>query len=481
MESTDIHYLLTAFSIFYTVVEITAIITAIIAVRATRTPQGAIAWAISLITFPIFALPLYWVFGRSKFHGYVNAMRVGEERFRQLVGNDHNIPTVKALSERKQPHAPRCSFETLAEMPFLGGNEVDLLIDGNETFNAIIEYIDKAEKYILIQFFIVHDDGLGRRLKNALLKKAHQGIRINYLYDEVGCHTTPSSYWQEMIDAGILAQAFHTTKGRGNRFQLNFRNHRKIVVIDGHTAFVGGHNVGDEYLGITKQFKGWRDTHMRITGPAVMGVRISFAKDWYWATRDLYEIDLEMPTITGDAEVLACATGPADDMETCSLMFIRAINAAKKRFWIASPYFVPDSSVTKALQLAAMRGVDIRIMLPRKPDHLLVYWASFACLKELQLPGIRIYRYDEGFLHQKVFLVDDEMSAVGTANLDNRSFRLNFEITMLVEDRAFSKKIEQMFLDDFTHCVETGTDEYDKKNIAYQTLIKFARLLSPIL
>ena len=366
-------------------------------------------------------------------------------------------------------------------MPFLGGNEVDLLIDGNETFNAIIEYIDKAEKYILIQFFIVHDDGLGRRLKNALLKKAHQGIRINYLYDEVGCHTTPSSYWQEMIDAGILAQAFHTTKGRGNRFQLNFRNHRKIVVIDGHTAFVGGHNVGDEYLGITKQFKGWRDTHMRITGPAVMGVRISFAKDWYWATRDLYEIDLEMPTITGDAEVLACATGPADDMETCSLMFIRAINAAKKRFWIASPYFVPDSSVTKALQLAAMRGVDIRIMLPRKPDHLLVYWASFACLKELQLPGIRIYRYDEGFLHQKVFLVDDEMSAVGTANLDNRSFRLNFEITMLVEDRAFSKKIEQMFLDDFTHCVETGTDEYDKKNIAYQTLIKFARLLSPIL
>lgn len=481
MFTEDVHFLIAALSVLYTLIEVAAIFTAIRAVRDTRTPQGAIAWSISLITFPVMTLPLYWIFGRSKFHGYVDAMREGEARFKKLIGDKHNVPTIKAVSERRRPLSPRTAFETLAEIPFFDGNRLELLVNGQATFDAIFEQIERAEKYILIQFFIVHDDGLGKRLQRLLIRKASQGVDINFLYDEVGCHSTPASYWQAMIDAGIHAHPFHTTRGRGNRFQLNFRNHRKIVVVDGHTGFVGGHNVGDEYLGISKKFSGWRDTHLRVTGPAVLGMRISFAKDWYWATHQLYEFDMTLPEPAGNADVLALATGPADTLESCSLMFIRAINSATKRFWIASPYFVPDSSVTKALQLAAMRGVDVRIMLPRKPDHLLVYLAGFACLKELAMDSIRIYRYDEGFLHQKAFLVDDNIGAVGTANLDNRSFRLNFEITTLVEDRAFCEQLEQMFLDDFEHCVETDINEYHGKNIVYQTVIKFTRLLSPIL
>lgn len=481
MWSEDIQYLLTVYSAVYTVIEIAAIYTAIRAVRDTRTPQGAVAWAISLVTFPIATLPLYWIFGRRRFHGYVDAIRAGEERFQELVGDKHNLPAVKALSERRRPHAPRCAFETLAGIPFMGGNDLELLVNGHATFDAICKAIEEAEEYIHVQFYIVHDDDLGRRLKTILSDKARQGVRIHFLYDEVGSHDTPQSYWQELNDAGVQARRFYTTKGRGNRFQLNFRNHRKIVIVDGHTAFVGGHNVGNEYLGITKEFDGWRDTHMRITGPAVLGLRVSFAKDWFWATGELFEFDPHVPPRSGDADVLSFATGPADELETCSLMFTRAINASTKRFWIASPYFVPDSGVTKALQLAAMRGVDVRIMLPRKTDHLLVYLAGFACLKELQIPGIRVYRYDEGFLHQKVFLVDDELAGVGTANLDNRSFRLNFEITMLVEDQPFCGAVESMFLDDFQRCTETGTGEYNDKNIAYQTAIKFARLFSPIL
>jgi len=174
-------------------------------------------------------------------------------------------------------------------------------------------------------------------------------------------------------------------------------------------------------------------------------------------------------------------SGPADPLETCSLMFVRAINASRERFWIASPYFVPDSAVTKALQLAAMRGVDVRIIIPQKADHLLVYLAGFACLDELQLKGIRVYRYQQGFMHQKVFLADDKLAGVGTANLDNRSFRLNFEITMLVEDTDFCKQVEEMFLKDFCNSTEVGTGEYEQKNIFKQTAIRFARLLSPIL
>lgn len=481
MLTDDIHVLLGLFSTLYVLIEIAAIITSISAVRDTRTPQGAVAWFIALIAFPVLTLPLYWIFGRSKFNGYVEAMRAGEERFLEIVGNNHALPAVKKLSERQRPHAPRAAFETLAQMPFMGGNRLDLLVNGQATFEAIFKQIENAQKYVLIQFYIVNDDTLGRQLKELLIRKAEQGIRINFLFDEIGCHATPSAYWDDMRRAGIDVSSFHTTKGRGNRFQINFRNHRKIVVVDGHTAFVGGHNVGDEYLGESKRFRGWRDTHLRITGPAVLGVRVSFAKDWYWATGTFYELDLSIPEPHGNVDALTIPTGPADDLESCSLMFIRAINASRKRFWIASPYFVPDGAVSKALQLAAMRGVDVRIMLPRKPDHLLVYLAGFACLKELGMRNIKVYRYDEGFLHQKVFLADDDYGAVGTANLDNRSFRLNFEITTIVENRAFCQQLEQMFLDDFEHCVEVGTGEYHDKNIVLQTIIKFARLLSPIL
>nr|WP_321257039.1 cardiolipin synthase [uncultured Pseudodesulfovibrio sp.] len=481
MESMELSFLLWLFSLFYTAMEITAVITAVIAIHDTRTPQGAVAWAISLVTFPILALPLYWIFGRSKFHGYVDAIRAGQEEFHRLIGSNHDIPTIRDLAERKRPHAPRTVFETLSGIPYLGGNSIELYTDGNSTFDAMFADIEKATDYILIQFFIVHDDMLGNRLKELLIRKAQNGVRIYFLYDEVGCHSTSAAYWEGMRKAGIDARPFHTTKGRHNRFQLNFRNHRKIVIIDGAIAYVGGHNVGDEYLGISKIFNGWRDTHISIAGPGVLGVQVSFAKDWYWATRQLLDLDLTMPDTTGTAEVLALGTGPEDALESCSLMFIRAIEAAQHRFWTASPYFVPDSAVMKALQLAALRGVDVRIMLPEKADHKLVYLAGFACLKELDLPGIRVFRYTKGFLHQKVFLVDDILAGVGTANLDNRSFRLNFEITMLVEDKSFSNKIETMFLSDFTRCIETGPNEIDSKNIIQKTLIKFARLLSPVL
>lgn len=481
MLTEDIQLILGVLSALYLILEIAAFITAIFAVRDTRTPQGAVAWFLGLIAFPMITLPLYWVFGRSKFHGYVDAMRAGEARFHDMIGDAHALPPIKSLTERRRPHSLHAAFETLAQIPFMSGNRIDLLVNGETTFDAIFKEIESAKRYVLIQFYIVHEDGLGNRLKELLIRKASQGVRINFLYDEIGSHNTPSTYWDDLRKAGVDVHSFHTTRGRGNRFQLNFRNHRKIVVVDGHTAFVGGHNVGDEYLGISKKFNGWRDTHLRIKGAAVLGVRLSFAKDWFWATGDLYELDLSIPASAGNADALVLATGPADELETCSLMFIRAINASRKRFWIASPYYVPDSSVTKALQLAAMRGVDVRIMLPRKADHLLVYLAGFACLKELGLPGIRVYRYDKGFLHQKVFLSDDDFGAVGTANLDNRSFRLNFEITTIVEDRSFCQQLEQMFLEDFEHCVEVGTNEYHNKNVVYQTVIKFARLLSPVL
>ena len=213
---------------------------------------------------------------------YVESIRAGRAEFHRLLGATHEIPPVRDLAEKKRPHAPTTVFEYLSDIPYLHGNSIDLYVDGNSTFHAIFADIEKATRYVLVQFFIVHDDVLGNRLKELLIRKKIQGVRIYFLYDEIGCHSTPASYWQGMLKEGIDARPFHTTKGRHNRLQLNFRNHRKVVVVDGRIAYVGGHNVGDEYLGISKRFDGWRDTHISITGPAVLGVQISFSKDWYW-------------------------------------------------------------------------------------------------------------------------------------------------------------------------------------------------------
>ncbi|MFW5838033.1 MAG: cardiolipin synthase, partial [Desulfovibrionaceae bacterium] len=468
-------------SIFFTIVEVAGVATAFAAVNDTRTSQGAVAWAVSLVALPIVALPLYWVFGRGKFHGYVEALRAGQQEYEDMTGEAASLPRPDAASPRRDPHAPRHVFEALAGMRFMDGNDLELLVDGRQTFDAICEHVAQAKSYVLVQFFIVHDDRLGRRLQSALMAKARNGVRVHFLYDEIGCHSTHEGYWSAMREAGVKVAPFQTTRGRGNRFQINFRNHRKIVVVDGRTAFVGGHNVGDEYMGWDPEIGHWRDTHLRCAGPAVQGVQITFAKDWYWATQELLHLDWSPPASENGADVLALGTGPADKLESCSLMFVKAISSAKSRIWIASPYFVPDEAVTKALQTAALRGVDVRIMIPEKPDHKIVYLAGFYSLKALDMPGVRVYRYSSGFLHQKVFLVDDFLSGVGTANLDNRSFRLNFEITMLIEDKPFCRRVEGMLQEDFKLCRETGPDELDHKPFLFQRLVMFARLLAPIL
>jgi len=267
-----------------------------------------------------------------------------------------------------------------------------------------------------------------------------------------------------------------------NRFQLNFRNHRKIVVTDGRVAWVGGHNVGDEYLGKDPKFGHWRDTHVRIEGPAVLKAQISFMEDWYWATDTFPEVSWDVrPAPDGsDARVLIIPTGPADQLETCNLMFVHAINSATERIWIASPYFVPEHSVIVALQLAGLRGVDVRILIPDNPDHLSVYLAAYSYFDEAGQTGAKFYRYQDGFLHEKAMLVDDQVATIGTANFDNRSFRLNFEITAAIADPTFVGEVERMFEADFARSRLMQPGEYDRKPWYFRLGVRLARLTSPI-
>lgn len=473
---------LAIFSAATVVVHALGIIHAAHAVMNVRSSQGAIAWGISLVTFPWLTIPLYWILGRSKFHGYAEAMRSAFRQHDKVVREAYSeiLEYKVALPEKVAPLQPLA--EAFTGIPFTSGNAAELLINGQQTYEAMLNAIAQAKNYILLQSYIVNDDESGKKFKQALIAKAEQGIRIYLLYDEIGSNKLPRSYIKSLKRNGIQVSAFNTTKGRGNRFQLNFRNHRKILVVDGEIAFLGGLNIGDEYLGKNPHLSPWRDTHMMMQGPTVQCLQSSFLRDWYWATRTVLDVNWKIkPNLESNQTAFVLPTGPADRLAACNLFFVNAIDQAQTRLWIASPYFVPDESTLMTLKLAAIRGVDVRIILPNRPDHLFVYLCSFSYYTEMEAMGIKLYRYKDGFMHQKIMLIDRDMAAVGTVNLDNRSFFLNFEVMSFVADLRFVESVEKMLEDDLAASVAVDLSEYGRKPVWFKLIVRISRLLAPLL
>ena len=362
------------------------------------------------------------------------------------------------------------------------GNDLELLVNGEATFDSILEGVANAERYILFQFYMIHDDGLGRRVQQALIERARAGVQVKVLYDEVGSSGLPDSYVDELVAAGAAVSSLKPNQGWRNRFQLNFRNHRKMVVVDGHSAWVGGHNVGDEYLGLDPELSPWRDTHVRIEGPAALQLQLTILSDWYWATREIPVLNWEpRRAADGNKKVMIFPTSPTRHLETASLFFVSAISAAKQRIWLSALYFVPDEAVMKALQLAALRGVDVRIITTGKGDSLPVYLAAFHYIYELRDLGIRFYAYQPGFLHEKVMLVDDQLSSVGTHNFDNRSFRLNFEVGAVIYDKEFASEMEAMLERDFAHARTIEAENLENEPLWQRIAVQLSTLASPVL
>lgn len=448
------------------------------ALMTVRTSQGTIAWIVSLLAVPWIAIPAYWFAGRSRFSGYVRARRGEDAKLRKLAEDMHR--RLRHYEIRPDDAFGRAA-EVLGGLPFTRGNELSLLIDGEETFESIFEAIASSEHYLLINFYIIKHDRVGERFQKALIDRAKAGVRVYFLYDEFGSNKLSRAYLKELDAAGIVHRSFGSNRHWWSRLQINFRNHRKIVVVDGKEAFIGGINVGDEYLGRDLKFGAWRDTHLKLKGPAVQAIQLVFLEDWNWAADEVPDLNWSGQAETADQVAAIIPTGPADPLDSWQLVVAEAANTARDRLWIASPYFVPDAGVLTALQTAAIRGVDVRILIPQKADHRLVWLSAFTYFEQTIPVGVKIFRYQRGFLHQKVMLVDERLACVGTANLDNRSFRLNFEISALSPDPGFVDEVAHMLDIDFGHSNEVRVEEFTERSFAFRLACRAARLMAPVL
>ena len=360
-------------------------------------------------------------------------------------------------------------------------NEIDYFNNGKDKFDALIEDIRNAKKHIHLEYYIWRGDNLGKRLTEELTKKAAEGVEVRVLYDGIGNSRLPRHFFDKLHQAGGYTAAFLP------RFvvRLNYRNHRKLAIIDGEIGYIGGFNVGDEYLGITKRYGPWRDTHLRFHGDAVEQMQLRFLKDWNFTSKkgkmainDWYFPEREQ---FAGVPTQIVSSGPDTKWNNVRNGFFKMMNEAESHIYLTTPYFVPDDSIFEALRVAALAGLDVRIIIPGNPDHFFVYWASMSYLGELLEAGVRVYQYEKGFIHAKVLTIDGTVASVGSANMDVRSFVLNFEVNAFMYDKEMTELLEKEFENDLHYCVEITKEWYHRRRWWFKVKEAVARLVSPML
>lgn len=368
-----------------------------------------------------------------------------------------------------------------SESPFSINNEVKVLKNGEETFDAIIEALEEAKDFIHLEYFIIRDDRIGRRIRDILVEKAKSGVAVRLIYDSVGCWQLGERYFEPLKSVGIEYHPFLPVLAPLMSRELNYRNHRKIIVVDGQIGFVGGLNIGVEYLG-EKDLGFWRDTHLRLKGDSVYSLQNIFLNDWYFVSKEELSGSYYFPKTTsyGDKVVQVTSSGPDSDWFTIHQAYFTMITTAERRVWLVTPYLVPDKSLQMALKTAALSGLDVRILIPNKPDHFFVYWASRDNIQELLEAGVRIFTYEQGFIHGKILIVDDACASVGTANFDIRSLEINYEVNAFIYDQEVVDQLAKDFLMDLKYSKEISLEEHLMRPYREKFLEAMARLMSPL-
>ncbi len=454
-----------------------------------RNPTSTWLWIMVLTFLPGIGFILYLFIGQDLSKKKMFKAKEEEDAcFRDLaIAQKEEIKNNRFYYKDPNFH----KYEDLIEMHLMNSeayftqdNKVDIFFTGEEKFKALLESISKAKNYIHIQYYIFKSDNIGNKVIDALVEKAKEGVEVKFLVDGMGGRNLSRKSINKLKEAGGEVAVFFPPFVPLISIRINYRNHRKICIIDGKSAYIGGFNVGDEYLGCSKKFGNWRDTHLKIQGSAVSSLQWRFFLDWRFASKQ--EINacqsyLHEESNSNNVGIQIVSSGPDSKWPSVKDGYMKMITNAREKVYLETPYFIPDDSIFEALRLAGLSGVDVRVMIPNKPDHPFVYWASMSYIGELLEAGVKFYTYEKGFLHSKVVIADDFVSSVGTANLDIRSFKLNFEVNAFIYDEVTNLKLTEKFINDLDICKEITLEDYKNRSKIVKLKESVSRLLSPIL
>jgi cardiolipin synthase A/B len=448
------------------------------------------AWLLVLFFIPILGFILYLLLGqnlsRKRLFHWDDIKKTGFEEILETQITTLRANKFKFLNQVTSNNRDLIYMHLIKNQAILTeDNAVQIFTDGKEKFDQLFKDIRRAKEYIHIQYYIIKNDNLGKKLIEELTKKAKEGVKVRVLYDDLGSRGLPKRLFKDFRAAGGLVEVFFPSKFRFINLRMNYRNHRKLVIIDGKIGYVGGFNIGDEYLGLNAKFGYWRDTHLRIQGMAVYALQVRFILDWNQASdvNDVYYVPNLFPESVshGAVGIQIVTSGPDSELEQIKNGYIKMIMSAKKSIYIQTPYFIPDASLLDTLRIACLSGIEVNIMIPNKPDHLFVYWATLSYIGDLLKVGANVYIYNNGFVHAKTLVVDEEVSSVGTANIDYRSFKLNFEVNAFLYDEGISKKLTRIFKEDMLVSKLLTFEEFQQRSLEVRFKESVSRLLSPIL
>ncbi|MDR1779986.1 MAG: cardiolipin synthase [Tannerella sp.] len=446
-----------------------------------RNPLKTIPWVIVLIFLPGVGLIFYFFFGQDNRRQRIISAKTYKRIIRPL-GANRIMHDTDACSVQLQFQPLANLLKRNGRCVMLYGSEIEYFTNGADKFKAFLDDIASARHHIHVQYYIFNDDEIGETVRRALIAKAREGVIVRVLYDDVGCWNVKKQFFNEMRDAGIEVFAFLRVVFPVFSGKVNYRNHRKIVVIDGKTGYIGGMNIADRYVtGSSLGF--WRDTHFRISGKGVYGLQSAFLIDWYAASRRFIKGKVYYPKLPvyEDNIMQIAVSGPTDRWRTLLQAVSFCIANAKKYIYIQTPYFLPTEGLNQMLQMVAMGGVDVRLMLPKQCDTRLVNMATHSFIDDMLKAGVKVYFYTAGFLHSKLFLTDDELACIGSANFDFRSFEHNFEVNAFVYHAPFALRMKEMFMNDLEKCEHVVRTEWRKRPLLTRLSESFMRLFSPLL
>lgn len=455
-----------------------------------RDATSAWAWLMVLFFIPIAGFILYLIFGRQLTNRGIfkwdakSELGVKTAVQKQLRAIEQGEITYK--------HEELMDYKDLYYLHLRNNdavltqdNDVRIFTDGEEKFDSLIRDLKRATDHIHLLYYIVRNDELGTRIADVLVERAQAGVEVRLLYDDMGSRRIGRKYVRRLTDAGVEVVSFFPPKIPKINLKINFRNHRKLAIIDGRVGYIGGFNIGDEYLGKDKKFGYWRDTHLRVQGGAVQNMQVRFILDWNQASSVKITFEERFydraHNVNGSAGVQIVSSGPDSQWEQIKLGYIKMILSAKEYIYLQTPYYIPDESLRDALRIAALSGVKVKLMIPNKPDHMFVYWATMSHVGDLLEAGAEAYIYQKGFLHAKTIVVDGKIASVGTANIDVRSFRLNFEINAFLYDQKIAEELVEKFQSDILVSTQMTRKLYQERSLGIRFKESVSRLLSPIL